>query len=140
MSQVLRFVTRIDLDDDVTDASLVSLSARLDAVLLDGRRVLLLDDRGWTFGLRDPLPDRAEIRAPASVRRIEAPARVVVGPDEPVEGDSEEDAEAAYWTWMADLLGRPGVEADPSVLKQLPHDVTFSDEVRARVDPEPDAA
>jgi len=84
--------------------------------------------------------DRAEIRAPASVRRIEALARVVVGPDEPVEGDSQEDAEAAYWTWMADLLGRQGVEADPSVLKQLPHDVTFSDKVRARFGPEPDAA
>lgn len=43
MPRVVRLVTLADVD-----ARRVSVSARHEAVLEDGRRVLLLDDRGWS--------------------------------------------------------------------------------------------
>jgi len=49
MSAVTRLVTFVDLAEGVGDTRQMSFSARHEAVLLDGRRVLLLDDRGWSW-------------------------------------------------------------------------------------------
>ncbi len=46
MSAVTRLVTFVDLDDRANDDA-SSVSARHEAELADGSRVLLLDDRGW---------------------------------------------------------------------------------------------
>jgi hypothetical protein len=43
---VARLVTPVELRD--ADARRMSVSARHEAELVDGRRVLLLDDRGWS--------------------------------------------------------------------------------------------
>ncbi len=48
VAQVARLMTFVDADDDVPDARQISVSARHEAVLDDGRRVLLMDDRGWS--------------------------------------------------------------------------------------------
>jgi len=48
---VTRLVTFVDVDDNVADARQMSVSARHEAVLVNGRRVLLLDDRGWSSSL-----------------------------------------------------------------------------------------
>jgi hypothetical protein len=48
VSAVTRLVTFVDLREGVGDARQLSVSARHEAELPDGRRVLLLDDRGWT--------------------------------------------------------------------------------------------
>src|SRR3954471_7483231 len=45
---VARLVTFADLDGDPADARELSVSARLEAELGDGRRLVLLDGRGWT--------------------------------------------------------------------------------------------
>jgi hypothetical protein len=45
VAPVTRLVTFVELD--FADARQMSVSARHEAVLVDGRRVLLLDDRGW---------------------------------------------------------------------------------------------
>jgi len=39
-------VTFVDVGGDVADARQMSVSARHEAVLVNGRRLLLLDDRG----------------------------------------------------------------------------------------------
>src|SRR6266545_6073053 len=97
MSAVTRLVTFVDLAEGVGDTRQTSFSARHEAVLLDGRRVLLLDDRGWTWSslitvqagasdrdsTREQQPD---IWATTSVEDIEQTARMVVGPDEPTDG------------------------------------------------------
>ena len=44
---VARLVTLLDLDGGAGARSM-SVSARHEAVLADGRRIVLLDDRGWT--------------------------------------------------------------------------------------------
>ena len=107
----------------------MSVSARHEAVLGDGRRVLLLDDRGW--GVSGP-PD---IWAVTSVEDVVATARVVVGPDEPFGGRSHEDMQADHWASLAGVLRRQGVPADAVEMRRLPHDVVLSERLLARLGP-----
>lgn len=109
----------------------MSVSARHEAVLLNGRRVLLLDDRGW--GASGP----PNILAVTSIEDIVDTARMVVGPDEPVGGRSHEDMEADHWAHLTDVLRQQGVIADALALKRLPHDVVLSERLLARVGHDP---
>jgi hypothetical protein len=144
MSAVRRLVTFVDLADGVGDTRQMAFSARHEAVLLDGRRVLLLDDRGWTWSsliavqagasdrdsTREQQPD---IWATTSVEDIEQTARMVVGPDEPTNGYSQEDAEQGHWAYLSDVLGQHGVVVGALDLRRLPHDVVLSERLLARV-------
>jgi hypothetical protein len=56
------------------------------AVLSDGARIRVIEDRGWSAGLHGSIPEAADIRSLTSVEDIERMARVVVGADEPVDG------------------------------------------------------
>lgn len=144
MAAVARLVTLVDLADDGADARRMSVSARLEAVLVDGRRVLLLDDRGWTESLTrvwvEGVPngdsfgeDVPDLWAVTSVEDIEETARSVVGPDEPFGGRSQEDMEADHWASLSEVLRRQGVVVDARELKRLPHDVVLSERLLARV-------
>jgi hypothetical protein len=143
MAAVTRLVTLVDVNDENSDAHQMSVSARHEAVLEDGRRVLLLDDRGWTSAALTAswgeVPDGGSRRdqldtwALTSVEDIEETARVVVGPDEPPEGYSQADAEADHWARLADVLRQQGVVVDAEDLKRLPHDVVLSERLLARV-------
>lgn len=137
MTAVVRLATLVDLADEGAEALRMSVSARHEAVLLDGRR-LLIDERGWSAELHGAVPDGPDIWGLTTVKDIQDTARVVVGPDEPREGHSPEDAEADHWTWMADILHRQGVNIDMSALRQLPHDVVLSARLQARLGLEPD--
>ena len=51
MTAVARLLTLVDLmdqHDEGTDARRLDVSARLEAVLADGRRIVLLHGRGWS--------------------------------------------------------------------------------------------
>jgi hypothetical protein len=144
MSAVTRLVTFVDLADGVGDTRQTSFSARHEAVLSDGQRVLLLDDRGWTWSSlinvqaaasdRDSTPEQQpDIWATTSVEDIEQTARVVVGPDEPFEGSSQEDAEQGHWAYLSNVLRQHGVVVEASDLRRLPHDVVLSERLLARV-------
>jgi hypothetical protein len=144
MSAVTRLVTFVDLADGVGDTRQTAFSARHEAVLLDGRRVLLLDDRGWTWSsliaVQAGASDRDSTReqqpgiwATTSVEDIEQTARMVVGPDEPTDGYSQEDAEQGHWAYLSDVLGQHGVVVDALDLRRLPHDVVLSERLLARV-------
>lgn len=141
---VVRLVTLAELRDDGRPDQL-SVSAWLDAELSDGRRVPLLRDRGWSskvivasYGAGAPQGTPAGDGAVdpwtgTSVEEIEATARTVVGPDEPVEGESPEHAEAAYWAYLAEPLRRQGIHVEPDDLRRLPHDVVLGERLRARL-------
>ncbi|MEE1930179.1 hypothetical protein V1J52_18640 [Streptomyces sp. TRM 70351] len=134
MTAVIRFVTHVDLNDGATDARNLSVSARLEAVLADGRSVTLLNDRGWTstpFVARTAEPP--DVRAWTSVEDIEETSRMVVGPDEPFDGWTHEEAAAAHWAYLADILKGHGADVRAAELAQLPHDVALSDRLRAHV-------
>lgn len=144
MAAVARLVTLVDVNDDVADARRMSVSARHEVVLVDGRRLLLLDDRGWSSSLRTSwtgeVPagdsrreDVPDIWAETSVKDIEDEARVVVGPDEPFDGRSQEDMDAEHWAYLTEILRQQGVVVDALELKRLPHDVVLSERLLARV-------
>ena len=144
VSAVTRLVTFVDLAEGFGDTRQMSFSARHEALLLDGRRVLLLDDRGWTWSslitvqagashrdsTREQQPD---FWATTSVEDIEETARMVVGPDEPTDGYSQEDAEHGHWAYLSDVLRQLGVVVDALDLRRLPHDVVLSERLLARV-------
>ena len=89
MAAVTRLLTLVDICDSGADALMMSVSARHEAVLADGRRVVLLDDRGWGGTVA---VDSAGRWASETVEEMERTARVVVGPDEPPEGRSQAEA------------------------------------------------
>ncbi|MFC4005210.1 hypothetical protein ACFS2C_26605 [Prauserella oleivorans] len=115
-----RLVTFVDVDDQASGT--VSVSARLELELADGRRVVLLDDRGWgTSGSW----------AATSAHEMRETARVVVGPDEPFDGRSHEDMAADHWASLQREARQQGVAVGE--LRTLPHDVVLSREVLARL-------
>lgn len=146
MSSVTRLVTFVDLAEEVGDTRQMSFSARHEAVLVDGRRVLLLDDRGWSWSPlltafqpgdasdRDsPREQQPDIWATTSVEDIEQEARMVVGPDEPSDGFSQEDEEQGHWAHLSDVLRQHGVVVDARDLRRRPHDVVLSGRLLARL-------
>jgi hypothetical protein len=136
MGAVTHLVTLVDVDEGNSDARQMSVSARHEAVLADGRHVLLLDDRGWTSSALMPYRAGEEQPDPwtgTTVEEIEETARVVVGPDEPPDGHSQEDAEESHWAYLADVLREEGLVVDPLELKQLPHEVVLSERLLARI-------
>ncbi len=156
MAPVIRLVTVVDIDDGPVpiDAPVVegpppdgcepglaplgqgpcpddphsmSLSVRHLAVLQDGRRLTLLDDRGWSAS------GPPDIWRETSIEMVEETARMVVGPDEPFGTHSRADMEADHWTGLAGVLRRQGVLISAEQLSQLPHDVELTDRLRARL-------
>jgi hypothetical protein len=121
MADVTRLHTFVDID--ARDARGLSVSALHQAVLDDGRRVVLLDDRGWTSS-------RGAAGAP--VEDIKQTARVVVGPDEPFGDRSQTEMEALQWKPLVQTVRERGVVADAAKLRGLPHDVELSDRLLAR--------
>ncbi len=127
VSPVVRLVTFVDVTNDVADDRRISVSALHEAVLADGRRGLLLDDRGWSAS------GPPDIWARASVEEIVFTARTVVGPDEPFGGRTYEDMAIDHWAQLAGNLRPQGIVIDPSALRQLPHDVVLSERLLARL-------
>ncbi len=125
MPRVIRLETVAEIGGDAGPAR-ISASARLDAVLDDGRRVVLLDDRGWAEELGGPgAADLPDIWAATTREHIAATARTVVGPDEPFGGRSQADMERDHWDFLAGRLAESGVAADGAELARLPHDVVL---------------
>jgi hypothetical protein len=143
MARVARLLTLVDLVENQIEGQ-VSFSARLDAVLIDRRRVVLLDDRGWSsslprttarFDVPSELPD---FWAVTSVEEIEETSRWVVGPDEPFDGRSQDDMERDHWDYLAETLRQQGIVVDADELRSLPHDVVLSERLLALVGYDPD--
>lgn len=128
MTAVTRLVTFADVDNDVDDTQ-ISVSACHEAELADGSRVLLLNDRGWAESPSWPAP---------SVEHVQEVTRMVVGPDEPFDGLSDEDMAAAHWDSLQQILQRQGVVVDAAELKELPHDIVLSQRLLARIGANPD--
>ncbi|HLR27835.1 MAG TPA: hypothetical protein VK086_04005 [Ruania sp.] len=128
---VVQLVTVVDIDDQLDQglhASEMQVSARHEAELDNGRRVLLLDDRGWG-GSGPP-----NIWATESLEILEEEARAVVGPDEPDErlGETAEVMAAYHYGMLDGILRQQGVEAGN--LQRLPHRVEFTERVHARLE------
>jgi hypothetical protein len=121
---VKRLITCADIDDRAPDEGTVLVAARLEVELTDGRRVLLLDDRGW-----GSIGSWAE----TSAENIRETTRMVVGPDDPPKGRSKEEMETLHWTSLEQIAQRQGVAVDAAELRRLPHDVVLSQRLLARI-------
>jgi hypothetical protein len=133
MARVQRLVTTVDISD-IADARHLSVSARHEAVVDDGRRLPLIEGRGWTEALRGTGANEvSDIWALGSEQDIADTARVVVGPDEPFDGLSQDEMEADHWNALAEDLRAHGVVVDVDQLKRLPHDVVLSERLLARL-------
>ncbi|HWG95408.1 MAG TPA: hypothetical protein VNU66_14435 [Mycobacteriales bacterium] len=97
----------------------VSVSLLHELELDDGRRVLLLDDRGFGSTASWSQVTRAD---------VERDARTCVGPDEPFGDRTADDMARDHW---AELAARAGVPAPE--LAALPHDVELHPDVEARL-------
>lgn len=142
MTLLARLVTLVDIND-ASEASGLSFSARHDAILTDGRRVVLLNDRGWTqsaviFTGEPPMQqNRSSLWEFVTREQVEESARTVVGPDESYGDYTPAEMAAGHWATLAATLGREGVEADATEVRGLPHDVEFSDRLIARLTDSP---
>ena len=152
MAVVVRLLTFVDVNDEHdrgSDARSMSVSARHEAVLADGRRVVLLADRGWAGQLNvawyhEPSEqerrdvERRGIWEFERVEEMKREARFVVGPDEPFGGRTQADMEADHWDALARVLHEQGVAVEATELTALPHDVELSERVLARIGRGPD--
>jgi hypothetical protein len=119
---VTRLVTVVELLTD-TPAQL-RFSARLLAELDDGRRVVLLDDRGWTESPGGRIRDE----------EVAFDARSVVGPDERYGDRTQEDMDRGHFETLAQSLRRSGVDVDAGALALLPHDVEHGKRLATRLE------
>ncbi len=134
MPSVARLRTFVDIVDEAADGRRVSVTARHEAVLADGRRVVLFDQRGWTSQVGGSEPgEPVDVWAYETVQGMQQEARVVGGPDEPFDDRTQEDMAASHWDSLARLLQREGIAVDAAELTALPHDVELSDRVLARI-------
>jgi hypothetical protein len=131
MREARRLVTFIKIDAaagaEANTNSQMSISALHQLELGGGRRVTLLDDRGWSA--HGP----SDIWSHESLEDLAQTARMVVGPDEPPEERSREDEAAMHWAHLTAIAQAQGVHVEPGELSALPHDVEISPEIRARV-------
>jgi hypothetical protein len=58
---------------------------------------------------------------------------MVVGPDAPPPGRSQQDMDALHWDFLQQIAQRQGVIVDAAELMRLPHDVVLSERLLARV-------
>jgi hypothetical protein len=131
--RVVRLVTLAYVDDG-GDARRISVSARHEAVLEDGRRFVLLDDRGWSEELRGAGANEvADIWALSPEQDIAETARTVVGPDEPFGGRTRGDMETDHWNTLAEKLRAHGIVVEAEELKRLPHEVVVSEALLVRL-------
>jgi hypothetical protein len=103
----------------------VSISAHQMLELEDGSQVLLLNDRGWGgTGSWDEV----------SAQSVYENARMVVGPDAPPPGRSQEEEEARnHWVHLQKLAERQGIAIGAEELRRLPHDVVIRPRLLARL-------
>lgn len=119
-----RLISFADANINPSHPEQVSIRVRFELELADGRRVLLLNDRGW---------GSSRTWSELTMEHILRNARDVVGPDEPPQGRSREEEANLYWAAMQRTLQRQGVAVGADDLRQLPHDVLLSDGLLAKV-------
>jgi hypothetical protein len=89
------------------------------AILGDGRRVLLHDERGFTLGIRPSGDPLSVLTAPVLERQVLA----TVLPD-------DDDAEEEHpYDWLARLCAKRGVGVTADELRRVPYMVEFSSRV-----------
>lgn len=126
----MSLLTYVEVSGDVDLSSArFDFSAWHGAVLDDGRRVTLLDDRGWGGEI-----NRGEIWPHLNRETIEHEARFVVGPDEAFGKHTQEDMARDHWAHLAGVLRAQGIEIEAEDLHRLPHEVELGERLLAALE------
>jgi hypothetical protein len=144
VGSIARLVTFVDIH--AASDSQLSFSARHDVLLADGRRIVLLNDRGWSqsriYFSSDSEPTmRNERSSPwegVTREHIEEAARTVVGPDEAYGDHTQTEADEAHWAYLSGTLEKQGIDMDATDLRALPHEVELSDRLLVCLGEPPD--
>ncbi len=125
MTALLRLLTTAEAGTDPAWKGQVDVVARHELELADGRKVLLLYDRGYgaTCAWNQ-----------TTVADVEFQVRTVVGPDEPFDDLTAGDMESSHWESLAGVAQDQGVAVAAVDLKRLRHDVVISEQVRRLID------
>ena len=91
-------------------------------VLVDGRRVVLHDERGFTIGARG-----------AGHGLSMTPEQIIENVLSVVLPDDDEAGEAHPWSWLAELARVRGVEVTAGQLSRLPYTVVLTPEIAGGV-------
>lgn len=98
------------------------------AVLSDGRRVTLHQERGWTSWIRQTgSPDLLDPWLYVTEDDLRRDVLNVVLPD-----DDDVDEDHPY-VWLAKLCVDRGIDVTAEELRRVPYDVEFSDRLQTRV-------
>jgi hypothetical protein len=98
------------------------------AVLSDGRRLTLHDERGFDTRLSGTGDAPVDPWDRLSLEQLERNVRTTVLGD-----DAEATGDEHPWEWLAGLLRASGVDASPGELARLPYDVVFSPRLRQQL-------
>ena len=94
------------------------------AVLDDGRRVTLHEERGFTAALRSTgSDDPGALRDHETIESLTSGVLTVVLPDD------DDDPEPHPWAWLAGLARARGLHVEPDDLRALPYEVCFTERV-----------
>jgi hypothetical protein len=85
------------------------------ALLSDGRRVILHEERGFTIG-----PNTGVVKEPLTSEIIERNVLNAVLPDDDEGGDEHP------WSWLAELARNRGLDVTPEDLRGLPYHVVLT--------------
>ncbi len=119
-----RLITYADIPEHELEPDRISIALRHEVELADGRRILLLSDRGWDSGWTWTQVSR---------EWIAETALLCVGPDEPYGGRSQKEMETIFWTELQASANASGLHVDATELARLPHDVVLSERLLGRI-------
>lgn len=123
MTRATSLLVTAELDDAQSSKGQVSVAVRLELMLENGRKILLLDDRGWGTNQQWSVVSEKEIRETALV---------VVGPDEPFGGMSQKSTAADHWQYLGLIAQQHGFVVGPLELSLLPDEVRVGPKLRMR--------
>ncbi len=124
MTRAISLLVTAELDGAQSSKGQVSVAVRLELVLENGGKILLLDDRGWGTNQQWTVVSETGIRQTALV---------VVGPDEPFEGMSQKSAAADHWQYLGLIAQQHGFVIGPLELCLLTHEVRLGPKLRLRL-------
>lgn len=87
---------------------------------VDGRELEVLTGRGFE------LHAATGTRLDPTMAELEADVRACIGPDEPLAGQTSEDAEAAHWRYVSEQLAGQGISLSADDARDLPHEVVVA--------------
>ena len=125
-----------DADPDPVRAGTLDFSVSEFAVLNDGSRLTLHDERGWSSGpvrvahlTPPPWPPDPEVTGRSTLDRDDI-VRTTLAVVEP---DDDDDPDDHPYAWLAELLAVHGIVVSPEELRPLPYAVELGPRLDARL-------